>query len=65
MSFSFWALNLKGMLGLFSGESRCCEGAVRRLARYEGGGMGEFDIRRSRNRFGVRQRRGTGAAVVA
>jgi hypothetical protein len=49
---------------LFSGESRCCEGAVRRLARY-GGGMGEIDIPRSRKRFWVRQRRGTGAAVVA
>lgn len=25
MSFSFWPLNLKGMLRLLSGESRCCE----------------------------------------
>ena len=33
MSFSFWALNLKGMLRLFSGVSRCCESAVRQLRR--------------------------------
>lgn len=28
ISFSFWALNLKGMLGLLSGVSRCCGGVL-------------------------------------
>jgi hypothetical protein len=39
MSFSFWALNLKGMLRLFSGVSRCCEREVRHM--WRGVGVGE------------------------